>query len=128
MSVMDDTHKEFIELYNTLLNSDDASFKALFNKFMEHIHYHFNSENELMEQSCFPAITEHKAEHQRVLNDLKYLELKIKEGKLSFSRFYIKKRIPEWFKLHLVTMDSALAAHLKSKHILPIERFHEKSF
>jgi len=128
LSVMDDTHKEFIELYNTLLNSDDVSFTALFNEFSEHIHHHFNSENELMEQSCFPAISEHKAEHQRVLNDLKYLESKVKDNKLSFSRFYIKERIPEWFKLHLATMDSALAAHLKSKPILPAEKFHEKSF
>ena len=113
LSVMDDTHKEFVELYNKIIIADDHRFPELFETFISHTTNHFNTENTLMEQSNFPAINEHKDEHRRVINELKYFQTKVNELKFSFARFYIKDRIPLWFKLHLATMDSALAAHLK---------------
>jgi hemerythrin-like metal-binding protein len=117
LSVIDDTHKEFIELYNIIIIADDAVFAEIFDIFFSHTEKHFANENKLMDQSNFPAISEHKGEHQRVLNELNYFKSKVQENKFSFARFYIKDRIPLWFKLHLATMDSALAAHLKKADI-----------
>ena len=122
VSVMDDTHEEFIDLYNKLMHADDAHFAVLFEEFYLHTKAHFEEENRLMEQSCFPALSEHKGEHQRVINELNYFRSKVAENKYSFPRFYIKDRIPLWFRLHLATMDSALAAHLNNTATADIEQ------
>lgn len=116
LSVMDDTHREFIDLYNKAVVVNDHDFPELFEQLVSHTINHFTNEDRLMEQSHFPAISEHKSEHQRVINELNYFQNKVKENKFSFPRFYLKDRIPSWFKLHLATMDSALAAHLKKTH------------
>jgi len=113
LSVMDETHKEFIDLYNKVIIADDNDFTVLFEQLVTHTINHFDNENTLMKESGFPALSEHINEHQRVINELKYFQAKVQENKFSFPRFYLKDRVPSWFKLHLVTMDSALAAHLK---------------
>jgi len=33
-------------------------------------------------------------------------------------RAYVTQQLPGWFDLHAVTMDSALAAHLKSMKVV----------
>ena len=113
LSIMDDTHKEFLDFYTKLLSADDESFPVIFEEFVIHTSEHFLNEDKLMEESKFPAIKEHRGEHQRVLNELKYFQEKVRSKKYSFARFYIKDKIPDWFRQHLATMDSALAFHLK---------------
>lgn len=122
VSVMDDAHDEFINLYNKLMHADDHSFADLFTEFVTHMKNHFDEENMLMDETHFPATSEHKAEHQRVINELKYFKSKVDCNKFSFARFYIKDRIPLWFRLHLATMDSALAAHLKNQADSQVEK------
>lgn len=121
LSIMDDTHKEFIELYTKLVSAGDDTFASLFEEFVSHTSSHFLNEDALMEQSKFPSIAEHRADHQRVLNELKYFQEKVRNNKFSFARFFIKDRIPSWFKQHLATMDSALAYHLKTSEEYRVE-------
>lgn len=113
LGIMDDTHKEFIDYYTKLISSKDDTFPLLFEEFVEHTESHFLNEDTLMLESEFPAFSEHRADHQRIMNELKYFQEKVRSNKYSFARFFIKDRIPSWFKQHLVTMDSALAFHLK---------------
>ena len=37
---------------------------------------------------------------------------RVKAGKTSMARAYVREQLPGWFKTHLITMYSALAAHL----------------
>lgn len=37
----------------------------------------------------------------------------LKQGKSMFARAYISERLPDWFDLHLKSMDSALVWHLE---------------
>jgi hypothetical protein len=32
---------------------------------------------------------------------------------IAFGRSFVRERLPQWFGLHVTTMDSALAAHIK---------------
>lgn len=113
VGVMDDTHREFVALYNQVMSASDETFAQLFETFFTHTEAHFLNEDRLMEQSGFPALSEHRGEHQRVLNELRYFLEKVRQNKFSFARFFLRDRIPGWFNIHLQTMDSALAAHLK---------------
>lgn len=113
---MDKTHAEFIELVNKLGEaSDKPGFISLFLELLKHTQDHFAAENTLMEQTGFPAIGEHMAEHHRVLGELHRFGNKVAAGSIQFAQAYVKEQIPGWFDLHTATMDSALAAHIKAQ-------------
>ena len=111
---IDDTHREFITLLLELNNAPKESFTNSFATFLGHIEQHFSQEETLMQDSNDPNLAEHMSEHRRVLNKLKLFEKRIAAGKSNFAKAYLKDKLPEWFKLHTTTMDSALVSHLKN--------------
>jgi hemerythrin-like metal-binding protein len=114
---MDQTHQEFAELVNRLACADGATFISLFAELLQHTESHFATEDGRMQESGFPAIREHRDEHARVLGELTRIHNKLKTGSLSLARAYVRDNLPDWFKLHLLTMDSALAAHILSLEV-----------
>lgn len=111
---MDATHKEFIELINTLDQTEGDQFKTIFSQLYEHTQAHFARENELMEKSGFPPTPIHQGEHARILEEFTQLNELLEKGQLDEVRRYIHDYIPEWFAMHAATMDRALAWHLAS--------------
>ena len=108
---MDATHREFVALVDELIKADDEHFRFLFQKLVDHSRLHFAEEGRLMRLTKFPALGEHEGEHFRVLGELLQFNRAIQRGRLSLARAYVKSGLPEWFDLHLATMDSALSAH-----------------
>lgn len=111
---LDNDHAEFIALLHQLKTTNDDQFALLFEQLMHHTEQHFKRENALMDQYNFPAIREHKGEHQRVLSEFKQFKKRVDKGLITFCRAFVKDNLPKWFDLHIKTMDSALVAHLKS--------------
>lgn len=111
--VMDGYHQEFLSILAALATMPDGVFVALFKELVRHTHEHFSQEEKLMLGTNFPAKDEHMDEHRRVLNDLENMLARAERGRMKMPREFIKSHMPEWFQLHLVTMDSALAQHLK---------------
>ena len=109
---LDDMHLEFAQLVNALADANGSAFVELFAQLCEHSKAHFDREKALMQASAYPSLAEHDGEHQRILGELKQYQRKVNKGAISFARAYVKDRLPEWFQLHLTTMDSALAYHL----------------
>ena len=118
-ALIDNDHDEFIELLNALDSAGNADFPALFLQLYEHTEQHFDRENQLMKDNVFPAETEHKGEHQRVLGEFKQFKTRIDKGMIAFGRSFVRERLPQWFGLHVMTMDSALAAHISRNGIKP---------
>ena len=115
LDTMDATHREFIAMINTLHGTPDKDFGLHFKRLYVHMEKHFEHEYELMKKSSFPAISEHSAEHRRILGELQQFNRRVQKGLYAFGRAYIRDTIQQWFHLHLITMDSALAAHLKNR-------------
>jgi len=111
--VMDGYHHEFLAIMSALTTMPDGVFTTLFSELVRHTHEHFTQEEQLMHATEFSAKHEHIAEHKRVLGDLESLLVRVKRGRMKMAREFVKNAMPEWFALHLATMDSALAAHLK---------------
>lgn len=111
---MDATHREFVELVEALSVASDDEFPALFSRLGEHTRTHFENEGRLMKANRFPAIGEHHNEHLRVLGELAHFSRAMARGRIALARQYVAG-LPEWFEAHLATMDSALAACIKSK-------------
>lgn len=112
---MDQTHIEFVDMINSMENALDAEFVRLFDRLVEHTRAHFDSEYQLMIEHGFPAIAEHQGEHERVLGDMTRFSRSVHKGLIAFGRNYVHSSLVSWFPLHAATMDSALAAHLKSR-------------
>lgn len=109
---MDKSHNEFVELVNKLVIADNTEFTNLFQDLQHHTEMHFCEEYLLMKKSNFPALAEHHSEHQRVLGQLAYFRARVGLGHIKLARAFIREQLPFWFRTHILTMDSALAAHL----------------
>lgn len=118
---IDQEHTEFIDLLDKLGGSSNADFPALFQELYQHTEAHFERENQLMQQSAFPATSEHIGEHLRVLGEFKQFKTRVDKGMISFARAFVKERLPAWFDLHVTTMDSALVAHIKKTNASLLE-------
>ncbi len=105
-------HVEFSSLIEQLERVDNVGFPTLFDQLLAHTEQHFAQENELMENSQFPALQEHKGEHVRVIGEFRQFKLRVDKGLVAFGRSFLRDRVVPWFKLHITTMDSALVSHL----------------
>lgn len=112
---IDSDHEVFVNLLNQLNTAGNADFPALFQQLQEHTQQHFDHENQLMQQFAYPGGIEHKGEHLRVLGEFKQFKGRVDKGMITFGRAFVKDRLPQWFGLHVTTMDSALVAHIKSQ-------------
>jgi hemerythrin-like metal-binding protein len=110
---MDITHRAFVNLVNALGACDRSRFVELFPELVVHTRAHFAAEEEMMERSEFPATSEHRSEHARVLGEMERFAAGLRDGRTQLARAYVIDALPRWFYLHAETMDSALAAHLK---------------
>ncbi|GHT88955.1 hypothetical protein AGMMS49543_27770 [Betaproteobacteria bacterium] len=112
---MDVTHREFVTQVAELIASDAAAFPARFSALVEHTRAHFAAEDANMQATHFPARSEHNSEHRRVLEEMGAFQRALQSGRSGLARTYVRDGIPAWFRQHLATMDSALAAHLKKQ-------------
>lgn len=110
---MDATHREFVDLVNRMQQAKGNELRRLFHELMTHMELHIGRENHLMKQSGFPARLEHHSEHLRILGQLAHFRMRVDQGQEKMARAFICEQLPEWFRTHVPTMDSALAAHLK---------------
>jgi hemerythrin-like metal-binding protein len=110
---MDIIHREFVARVTALIAADDTAFPTGFAALLEHTRAHFAAEDANMLAYGFPAIREHTGEHKRVLGEMEVFQRSLQNGRLNLARTYVRDGVPDWFRTHLATMDSALAAHLK---------------
>lgn len=116
ISEMDDTHGEFLTLLDRLQTADKTTFPTAFEDLLKHTSLHFENENELMMKTAFPAISEHRGEHNRVLRQFEEMAGLVRQGRIQMAKAFVNELLPDWFDLHLKTMDSELARHLKTNN------------
>lgn len=112
---MDRTHIEFVNLVNSMEVASGDEFIRLFDAMLAHTRAHFEQENRLMVKHDFAAIAEHRDEHERMLGEMTRFSRSNHKGRVAFGRNYVSDSLAQWFPLHAATMDSALAAHIKSR-------------
>lgn len=110
LAPMDDTHVEFVDAYNRLLDSSGEALLVDMDAFIAHTVAHFDQENRWMELIGFPAC--HKAEHDRVLAVCRDVRKRMERGDAALGRQLIQE-LPIWFDNHVLTMDAALSAYIE---------------
>lgn len=119
VAAMDTTHREFVDQVNQLESASGETFIEGFSALVAHTKVHFDYEQALMQESAFPAFDEHTGEHRRILGEMERFGRQVARGRVQMARAYVRETLPSWFQLHAVTMDSALAAHLKNSGKVP---------
>jgi len=111
---MDNLHQEFVSVYNSLEDESPQSYKNVIMKLFEQSKKHFCQEETLMDKFNYPRAREHKDEHNKVLAEMEYFISKSNSqmGQM-LTKSYYKEKLPSWFDLHLISMDSDLSAFLK---------------
>ena len=113
---MDELHKEFLDIYNSANLDSMKSIKEKLTLLMLHSKKHFSYEESLMDEYGYPTHKEHKEEHNKVLAEVQYfLNLSQSSFGQKMMKAYYTEKIPSWFDLHLISMDSDLAYFLKQK-------------
>ena len=119
---IDEQHRVWIERLNNLSAAIEAHQEArhiskTLDFMMDYVEFHFAAEERLMEARNYPALAQHKLEHQKFRNtlmDLFVLETEETDsvGRIadSINNFQIS-----WLKNHIQQVDRQFAAFLKEK-------------
>ena len=112
LPVMDETHKEFVELLARAEAADDASLPAVWEELVAHTADHFRREDQWMLATGFAAGNCHSSHHKVVLQVLRDGLAKAASGDLAPAR-QMTRELAGWFPQHAQSMDAALALHLR---------------
>lgn len=115
--IMDEQHKEMVDytnrLYELIESNEKNEIKKILKLLIENLKTHFDTENQLMEDSKLPNFISHKLEHERFYNKMNGIYLNVKTGKQNLTRDNLKS-IKVWFFNHMDFKDKKLAHHIKS--------------
>jgi hemerythrin-like metal-binding protein len=121
--IMDETHREFIELLNRLAEAPDEKMLAALDEFISHTEEHFAQEQRWMEQMTYPPLTCHVREHDGVLETAHEVRRRVAAGETRFGPV-LAKAVAEWFANHAGSMDHVLALYMKEKGYDPAASSH----
>ena len=111
VSVMDETHQEFVALLAQVVQADDTRLMTLWSVLVEHTKTHFAREDRWMTDTGFTPDNCHSSQHQYVLKVLREGEQRGQAGELAVVR-QLAQELGIWFPQHANAMDAALAQHL----------------
>ena len=107
-TAMDDTHREFVTLVDTLLTAPDTGLAQALDAFAAHAVAHFEQEDGWMRGTDFPAADCHIDEHAKVLASVREVQQELAAGNVVLAR-ELAQALMDWFPGHADYMDSALA-------------------
>ena len=120
VSSMNEVHKQEVEIINELLKQLDSKvefekFSASFEKFITHMQEHFSGEEKLMKELQYPSLQMHKADHDKVLNQTRYVEMQWRNRRDEEAiREYLEDEIVVWLDQHIKAMDTPMADYITS--------------
>ena len=116
--MIDTQHKELIEKINKLLDSCETSKEKVvavkpLDYLADYTEFHFGEEEKLQESIDYPALTEHKKEHDKLRAVVKglYNMLEEEEGPSEAFVEQVNKNVIEWLYRHIKGFDRSVAEY-----------------
>jgi hemerythrin len=116
--VMDETHREFVELLNRLADAPADRLLSVLDEFIAHSEAHFAQEQRWMEKMAFPPLTCHVNEHESVMQVAREVRVRAQAGETRFGPV-LAQAVAEWFAKHAASMDAVLSLYMKEKGFEP---------
>lgn len=112
LPLMDDTHREFVDLLAAVERAEDAQLLSAWNALVEHTDNHFSLEDAWMASTRFASGNCHSMQHKVVLQVMREGAVRAQQGDLKVLRV-MASELALWFPQHAQSMDAALALHLR---------------
>ena len=112
---MNTVHHEEMQLLSTLLSTlntstDTTAITESFELLLTHMQEHFASEEKLMQEAQYPSFRMHKGDHDKVLNEARYVEMEWRNRKDADAlREYLEEELAVWLEQHIKAMDTPMA-------------------
>lgn len=135
LPLMDDTHREFVDLLAIVVNANDADLLPAWKVLIDHTDAHFEREDQWMRSTRFSSSNCHTMQHKVILQVMREGDVRGLAGELDVVR-QMARELGIWFPQHAQSMDAALALHLRnvgydaatgtvhSPQALPVEEIH----
>ncbi|MFD2274399.1 bacteriohemerythrin [Undibacterium arcticum] len=128
---MDDTHQEFVEIVNRMLECPPEELAQHLDEFAVHGESHFfRRKNTWMQETDFPSMKCHIDEHAAVMKSVHEVRQLLADGKDPAIARGLAAELAKWFPGHADYLDSALAQWLvkKSQGGVPVVLRRNMSF
>lgn len=112
LPLMDDTHREFVDLLAHVSQAPDDTLLAAWNELVEHTQDHFDREDRWMLDTRFASGNCHSTQHKVVLAVMREGGRRGADGELELVR-QLAGELALWFPQHAQSMDAALALHVR---------------
>lgn len=81
---------------------------------------HLSAEEAVMDETLYPERGRHKLAHEMFTRDFMQLREELREkGTTPVVVSWLRTRIPEWLRFHILANDVPLATHLSARGALP---------
>ena len=111
--VMDVLHRQVDDALGAALDADDSTFLQRFRQLVSILEEAFAVEESWMEEIDYPAIRSHREQHARVLSGMHHVYCSLLAGNTGTARKVVACLLPEFWKLHGDTMDTAFSTYLQ---------------
>ncbi len=113
---VDHEHQELIRLINNLhdaMSGENATVSVMdfLGEIYSHVSAHFALEEKIMRTQKYDQYTDHKADHERLLDELRDIMDDYEESAY-YSDGEFSAHIKRWFTEHFKTKDARLHKHL----------------
>jgi hemerythrin len=106
---IDGQHKKFIELINQVNDAInnltvESDIKKIINELVEYRTYHFATEEQFFDEFRYKEGKQHKAEHQKFIQESQRLERKYAGEYVKFA-FELASYLEDWLDNHMLSWD-----------------------
>lgn len=119
LPLMDDTHREFVDLLAQVEQADDATVAQQWQALVDHTEHHFGQEDAWMAATRFASGNCHTTQHKVVLQVMREGIVRAEQGDLQPIRI-MTGELAQWFPQHAQMMDASLALHLRRVGFDPV--------
>jgi len=113
---MDEIHEEFDTLVARTLTCADTELPEQLELLLQHLRSHFNTEDQWMQLTNFPARECHINEHAAVLRSAEQVQPLVVAGNIEIGRTFATE-LDKWFRTHADYLDSALAVWMCKRRL-----------
>ena len=111
---IDEFRRSILELAGQLMRCPEFEVPEIYRRLLTILEHAFGEEQNLMEESSFPAIQCHLEQHARVMATLHRLHPAIMLGDCSSARRIGGKLLSDWLTLHASTQDAVMGVWVLS--------------
>lgn len=118
---VDTDHRELIDLVNDLYNQlQSGRYNVNMNDFLGELYAimkrHFAREEDVMNMHRYPQFEVHKADHERMLDDINNIMYDYQDGLLQNDDI-LAEMLEHWFSEHFATHDAKLHQQLPTEEL-----------